>query len=139
MGCVWVLVVLILAPFLINLGSVVPSCFPPRISQSIFLFFFLGVYISFFACAIAPLLSQYKAIGSTMLGITFSFNDELLNLNNLFYLLKCKGILVEYTLVFYLELFQLTTPLFTVKYNQIEFYIFNILLKTSIQYQKKHS
>jgi hypothetical protein len=74
-----------------------------------------------------------------MLGITLSFNDELFNLNNLFYLLKCKGILVESTLVFYLELFQLTTPLFTVKYNQTKFYIFNILLKTSIQYQKKHS
>jgi hypothetical protein len=42
-------------------------------------------------------------------------------------------LVVEYNLVFYLELFQLTTPLFRVKYNQTEFSIFNILFKTSIQ------
>ena len=35
-------------------------------------------------------------------------------------------LIVESTLVFYLELFQLTTPLFRVKYNQIRFFIFNI-------------
>jgi len=40
---------------------------------------------------------------------------------------KIHSILIaESTLVFYLELFQLTTPLFRVKYNHIRFFIFNI-------------
>ena len=91
---------------------------------------------SSFAYAITSLLSQYRAIGSTMLGSTTSlFMNFLIQIS---YFVPSNievylTIIVESTLVSYLELFQLTTPLFRVKYNKIWFSIFNILLKTSIQ------
>ena len=82
------------------------------------------------------LLSQYKATRPTIIGITLSLMINFL-IQTIFFVLsntEVYSVLVaELNLVFYLELFQHTSPLFKVKYNHTEFFIFNILLKTSIQ------
>ena len=75
------------------------------------------------------LLSQYRAIKPTMLGITLSLVMNFLIQTTSFVLSNTEVysvLIVELNLVFYLELFQLTSPLFKVKYNHTEFFIFNI-------------